>query len=330
MSLKITVKDTAMAFYYCVFLHYDLPFTIVSDWGTQFVSYFWLALCDILGIKAQLFTAFHPETDRQTERINITIKMYLRMYMNFMQNDWARWCPSAEFAYNNHLSEVTKCTSFFANSEQHSHISTEPFVVNINLWDYEQAQQWMAQDFATKIVLINNTLREQMTQAQTMYEEFSNHRRDHELIIKEEDMVWLDARNLATEHLSKKLSNKFEGPFRIIRTIRTHTSKLEISEDWGHHDVFSNYLLRLAATDSLPEQVFPPLFPVISTEGEEEFEVKAIINSWMQQGCLEFLVRWVSYDRLTYCHGARPDRPQQTITYSTRQSRAALLAWRVT
>ena len=62
---KITAKDTAMAFYHCVFLHHGLPFTIVSDWGTQFVSYFWLALCDILGIKAQLFTAFHPETDYQ-------------------------------------------------------------------------------------------------------------------------------------------------------------------------------------------------------------------------------------------------------------------------
>ena len=86
---KITAKDTAMAFYHCVFLHHGLPFTIVSDWGTQFVSYFWLALCDILGIKAQLFTAFHPETDGQTERINVTIKMYLRMYVNFMQNDWA-------------------------------------------------------------------------------------------------------------------------------------------------------------------------------------------------------------------------------------------------
>ena len=47
----------------------------------------------------------------------------------------------------------------------------------------------MAQDFVTKIVLINDTLQEQMTQAQTMYEEFSNCRRDHELIIKEEDMV---------------------------------------------------------------------------------------------------------------------------------------------
>ena len=86
---KITAKDTAMAFYHCVFLHHGLPSTIVSDWDTQFVSYFWLALCDILGIKAQLFTAFHPETDRQTERINVTIEMYLRMYVNFMQNDWA-------------------------------------------------------------------------------------------------------------------------------------------------------------------------------------------------------------------------------------------------
>ena len=47
----------------------------------------------------------------------------------------------------------------------------------------------MAQDFVTKMILINDTLREQMTQAQTMYEEFSNCQRDHGLIIKEGDMV---------------------------------------------------------------------------------------------------------------------------------------------
>ena len=70
-----------------------------------------------------------------------------------------------------------------------------------------------------------------MTQAQTMYEEFSDHRRDHGLIIKEGNMVWLDARNLAMKRPSKKLSNKFEGPFCVIRTIGTHTSKLEIPED---------------------------------------------------------------------------------------------------
>ena len=129
-----------------------------------------------------------------------------------------------------------------------------------------------------------------MTRAQTVYEEFSNCRRNHGPIIKEGDMVWLDARNLATERPSKKLSNKFEGPFRVIRTIGTHASKLEIPEDWGHHDVFGNYLLRLAATDPLPGQVSPPPFPVISTEGEEEFEVEAIINSRIHRGHLEFLV----------------------------------------
>ena len=186
---KTAMKDTAMAFYYWVFPHHGLPFTIISDWGTQFVSYFWQALCEILGIKTQLFTAFHPQTDRQTERINFTIEMYLQMYVDFMQNDWAWWCPSAEFAYNNHLSEATNCTPFFANSEQHLCMSTEPFVVNTTLRDREQAQQQVALSFATKMDLINDTLREQMTQAQTAYEEFANRRCDHASVIKQGDMV---------------------------------------------------------------------------------------------------------------------------------------------
>ena len=128
-----TAKDTVMAFYYWIFPQHSLPFTIISDCGTQFVSYFWQALCETLGIKTLLFTAFHPQTDEQTEWTNIIIEMYLHMYVNYMQNDWVWWCSSAEFTYNNHISEVTKCTSFFANSEQHSHMSTESFNVDITL-----------------------------------------------------------------------------------------------------------------------------------------------------------------------------------------------------
>ena len=128
-----TAKDTAMAFYYRIFPQHGLPFTIISDRGTQFVSYFWQALCETLGIKTLLFTAFHPQTDGQTERTNIIIKMYLCMYVNYMQNDWAWWCPSAEFTYNNYISEATKCISFFVNSEQHSCMSTESFNVDITL-----------------------------------------------------------------------------------------------------------------------------------------------------------------------------------------------------
>ena len=79
-----------MAFYYWVFPHHSLSFTIISDWGTQFISYFWQALYEILGIKTQLSTAFHPQMNRQTEHTNFTIEMYLQMYIDFMQNDWAQ------------------------------------------------------------------------------------------------------------------------------------------------------------------------------------------------------------------------------------------------
>ena len=139
-----------------------------------------------------------------------------------------------------------------------------------------------------------------MTQAQTVYEEFTNCCHDYTSVIKQGDMIWLNARNLATERLSKKLSNKFKELFKVIHTIGTHTLKLEISEDWEHHDVFKNYLLHLAVIDSLPGQVSLTLFPVIFTEGMEEFEVEAIINSWMHWEYLEFLIQWVRYDRLTY------------------------------
>ena len=111
----------------------------------------------------------------------------------------------------------------------------------------------MALNFTTKMNSINDTLQEQMTWAQTVYEEFFNRRHDHTSVIKAGNIVWLDAKNLATEWLSKKLSNKYEEPFQVIRTIGTHASKLKIPDNWGHHDVFSNYLLHLAATDPLPD-----------------------------------------------------------------------------
>jgi hypothetical protein len=54
-----------------------------------------------LGIKWSSSTAYHPQTDGQTERINQEIEQYLRTFVNYWQNDWAQWLPIAEFAHNN-------------------------------------------------------------------------------------------------------------------------------------------------------------------------------------------------------------------------------------
>src|SRR5882724_2382960 len=60
---------------------------IDSDWGKHFISCFWRSLCQLLGIKANLSTAYHPETDGQTERVNQILEQYLRMYINYHQDD---------------------------------------------------------------------------------------------------------------------------------------------------------------------------------------------------------------------------------------------------
>ncbi len=103
--------------------HYDLPDSIVSDRGLVFTSKFWSLLYYFFGIKRWLSTAFHPQTDGQTKRQNSTIEAYLRAFVNFEQNDWARLLPMAEFAYNNAKNASMGHTPFELNCGFHPRAS---------------------------------------------------------------------------------------------------------------------------------------------------------------------------------------------------------------
>lgn len=94
-------EDLAKLFIRDVFSQHGLPVDIVSDWGTLFTSKLWNSLCQILGIKQNLSTAYHPQTDGQTERTNQTLEQYLRMFINYDQDDWVEWLPLSEFVFNN-------------------------------------------------------------------------------------------------------------------------------------------------------------------------------------------------------------------------------------
>jgi len=87
-----------------VCLH-GLPPTIVSDPGPQFVSTCWGQICSQLGIDQRMTTAFHPQTDSQTEQINASMEQYLQVFLNHQQEDWVRGLPMAEFAVNDGTSE---------------------------------------------------------------------------------------------------------------------------------------------------------------------------------------------------------------------------------
>ena len=103
--------------------HHGLPDSFVTNRGSLFILKFWSSLCYFLGIKRRLFTVFNPQTNGQTERQNSTMKTYLRAFVNFKQNDWARLLLITEFAYNNAKNASTGHTPFEPNCGYHPCIS---------------------------------------------------------------------------------------------------------------------------------------------------------------------------------------------------------------
>jgi len=97
----IDAEDLAHIFLSQVFAKHGTPTDIISNRGKHFTSHFWWSLCQLLCIKANLSTAYHPETDSQTKRINQNFGAVLRVYINISKTIWANLLPLAEFTYNN-------------------------------------------------------------------------------------------------------------------------------------------------------------------------------------------------------------------------------------
>ena len=72
----------------------------------------------MLGIQTKLSTAYYPQTDGQTERINQELEQYLRVFIDHRQEQWPDWLGMAEFAYNNKIHAATKTLPFKANYSQ--------------------------------------------------------------------------------------------------------------------------------------------------------------------------------------------------------------------
>ena len=174
--------------------------TVTSDRRPQFVAQFWKALNSRLGTNVQLSTAYHPETDGQTERTNSTVEQYLRAFVNYLQDDWPRWTPLCEFTFNNSESETTGVTPFFANSGQHPRAGFEP------VDNSEITQETLkAHELADQMEELTEYLKESIELAQAKHEYYANAHRMPSPKLKVGDQVWLDARNIKTQRPSKKL-----------------------------------------------------------------------------------------------------------------------------
>jgi len=97
ITTSISSSEVARIYQDDIWKIHSIPRKIISDRGPQFASTFMGELCKALEIKRTMSTAYYPQTDSQTERINQEVEVLLRHYINYRQDDWTKWLAIAEF-----------------------------------------------------------------------------------------------------------------------------------------------------------------------------------------------------------------------------------------
>lgn len=258
---------------------HGVPRGIVTDRAPTFLSHFWQRLCERLQLHHSPSTAFHPQTDGQTERMNTVLESYLRAHVNYMQDDWVSWLPVAEFAYNNSCHATTKTSPFRANYGYDPDFEVLP--------EHETAVP-QADEHASRMRALHAHLVDRVIDAQNLQAQYYDAKhlpRSYEV----GDKVYLKTTNIRTQRPSKKLDSTKIGPFCIVKRIGLQSYRLDL-QGLRVHDVFHVSLLE-PASDPVPGQVLPPPPPVVVGE-EEEWEVEQILDSRLRYGKLQYLVRW--------------------------------------
>jgi transposase InsO family protein len=191
--------------------HYGIPKSIISDRDKLFTSNYWATLMAEIGTQRKLSTAYHPETDGQTERTNRTMKTYLKIYSNNAQNNWLSLLAMAQLSYNNKLSEATGTTPYFANHGTHPNL-------------FERTLPGPKAEAAVKdadeMKALHQLLHDKTLKAQQSSISHVNRKRKTAPQLKEGDKVYLHTKNLRTKRPSKGLDNVKVGPFLILKEER--------------------------------------------------------------------------------------------------------------
>jgi len=295
--------DTVVQAYFTHVLAYHwIPDAIVTDRGPQFLSLFWERLCQLLRIKRRLSTAFHPQTDGSTERMNSVWEAYMRAFVNWAQQDWATLCPMAQIAIKGRDATSTGVSPFFL---QHGY-NVEPIQLEIESPRQQESKTGVekAQSIVAKMKGVFELAQASMAEAQQEQEKQANRHRREARQLRVGDKVWLKlGQQFSTGRTSRKLDWK-SAKYTVTEVIGTHNVRLNIPP--GPHNVFHMDRLRLAGTDPLPsQQRDDDQPPPIQVDGQDEYEVEAILaETYRRVGRgrehLWYEVKWTGYALTTW------------------------------
>ena len=269
---------------------HGLPRSVISDRGPQFVSEFTRELYRLLGIQLATTTAYHPQADGQTERVNQELEQYLRVFVSERQDDWDELLPMAEFQYNNHVHSATKETPFMLDTGMHPRMGFEP--------RQAPSKREAANEFVERMKASLDEARSALAKSKDDMARYYDQRRTPASVFAPGDMVYLDASNIRTTRPSKKLAHRYLGPYKINTRVGPNTYRLELPESMkALHPVFNVVKLLSAPENPIPgRKVEVPLPPTLVDEtGGEHYEIEQILDSRLRNHKLHFLVKWKGY-----------------------------------
>lgn len=266
-----------------------MPEDFVSDRDPRFTGKFWQAFCQTLGIDKRMSTAFHPQTDGQTERVNRILVEMLRNYVDPTEDDWDEHLTAAEFATNNAYQESIKTSPFMLKYGQNPLTPTSLRIRTIR---------------NPEAMALTENLQERLARAKKFLEAAQQRqratvdkgRRPQEFNVG--DDVLLSTANISFKGVgAPKLMPRYIGPYKVVKRIGATAYELELASNMRIHDVFHVSLLK----PYMPGRNVHPPPPELTDDGHVEFEVDRILqHEDRRRGGKtrrEYFVHWRGYDR---------------------------------
>ena len=264
-----------------LFKRFGLPEEIIHDRDPRFAARSFQELFKLLNIKSSMSTAFHPQTDGATERVNQEIEAYLSIYCTAHPEDWLKSLTTIEFTHNNRR-HADRNHSPFELILGDSPISTPITFSHTKYPTIEEKMKRMIHE------------REEALAAHELARtKMANRKHSKFIPFEKGQKVWLDIRNLKTGY-HKKIAPKREGPFEIEEMLGPVTYRLKLPESWKIHNVFHATLLRPYIENEIYGNNYPRP-PMELLEGEKVYEVENIIKHRRRGRGYQYYVKWKGY-----------------------------------
>ena len=297
-TTTVTAPQLAKLFVREVVRHHGVPESILSDRDPRFTAHFWRSLWAQLGTKLTMSTAYHPQTDGQTERANRTLEEGLRHYVNLRQTDWDDHLDAQEIAVNNSKHASTGFTPFYINSGQEIHLPLDQAMQRANLNKNPDSAQRI-RDLHT----MHEAAKKNLLKAQQRQSHYSDqHRREATFKVGDRVLLSTDHLTLTGRHskLTPKFLYKYIGPFQITRVVNPNAYELELPPTWLIHPVFNISRLKIYHDGFQLFPGRPPAFPrpppeEINEHGAEIYEVDKIIAKRGTGTRTQYLILWKGY-----------------------------------